>query len=62
MPGIPGTDELPTCWAFVPGRADSTSRVTSRATSIVVGSQGWNAAGWRSYGRIGSSDIASECR
>ncbi len=45
LPGIPGTDELPTCSSPVPGRADSTSRMTSRATSCVRGSQGWNAAG-----------------
>ena len=58
MPGILGTDELPTCWTTVPGLADSTRRPTLRATSSVRGSHGWNAAGSFWYGRIGSSDIA----
>ena len=48
LPGMPGTDELPTCSATVPGRAEATRRATSRATSCVRGSHGWNAAGRRS--------------
>ena len=62
LPGSPGTAELPTCSTTVPGHADAIRRATSRATSMVAGSHGWNAAGRRSYGRMGRSDIGAECR
>ena len=62
LPGSPGTAELPTCSTTAPGTAEATSRATPRATSGAAGSHGWNAAGSRSYGRIGRSDIEAKCR
>ena len=62
LPGSPGTAELPMCSTAAPGQAVATSAATFRATSCIRGSHAWNAAGRRSYGRIGSSDIARECR
>ena len=57
LPGSPGTAVEPMCSTTAIEQADATSRATSRATSWVAGSHGWKAAGWRSYGRMGRSDI-----
>ncbi len=45
LPGSPGTEELPTWWATVPGRAEASRRASSRATSAVRGSDGSTLAG-----------------